>query len=185
MDLQTPNHPAGSPWRPVKEGGSMAYRSTRQLEEKLARLEKELLAARDLEHATAERHARENTPETEAVLEARRTHAEHLRKEREGLVGELRRGAVEEMGWAPDGGPGSGRAPSGGGRAGRLRIGAHPLLPERGYIIHDRVAATVAWVREVPSPALAAELLTEHGVEWEGELLSHSLSPVPEEAEGR
>jgi hypothetical protein len=169
----------------MKEGGSMAYRSTRQLEEKLARLEKELLAARDLEHATAERHAREDTPETEAVLEARRTHAEHLGKKREGLVGELRRRAVEEMGWAPDGGPGSGRAPSGGGRAGRLRIGAHPLLPERGYIIHDRVAATVAWVREVPSPALAAELLTEHGVEWEGELLSHSLSPVPEEAEGR
>jgi hypothetical protein len=26
--------------------------------------------------------------------------------------------------------------------------------------------------------------LAEHGVRWEGELLSHSLSPVPEEAEG-
>ena len=50
------------------------------------------------------------------------------------------------------------------------------LLPERGYIIHDRVAATVAWVREVPSPALAAELLTEHGVEWEGELLPLALA---------
>jgi hypothetical protein len=26
--------------------------------------------------------------------------------------------------------------------------------------------------------------LAEHGVEWEGELLSHTLSPVPEGAEG-
>jgi len=49
----------------------------------------------------------------------------------------------------------------------------------------DRAEATVAWVREVPSPARAAELLAEYGVRWEGELLSHSLSPVPEEAEGR
>ena len=39
-------------------------------------------------------------------------------------------------------------------------------------------------MREVPSPALAASFLAEHGAEWEGELISHSLSPVPEEAEG-
>jgi hypothetical protein len=64
-------------------------------------------------------------------------------------------------------------------------VGPHPLLPERGYLLYDRAEATVAWVREVPSPARAAELLAEHGVRWDGELLSHSLSPVPEEAEGR
>jgi hypothetical protein len=185
--LRTSNHPAESAWRPVKEGGSMAYRSTRHLKEELARLEEELEAARSLEHATAERHAREDTPETEAVLEARRTQAEHLAKKRDGLVGEIRRRAVEEMGWAPDGveGPQADGASSGCGRAGRLRIGPHPLLPERGYILHDRVDATVAWVREVPSPALAAQLLAKHGVEWEGELLSHNLSPVPVEEQQR
>jgi hypothetical protein len=168
-------------------GKTVAYRSTRQLEEELARLEEELEAARGLERASAERHAREDMPETEAVLEARRTQVEHLGKKRDGLLEELRRRAVEEMGWAPDGveDPEADRASAGCGRAGRLRIGPHPLLPERGYIIYDRVAATVAWVREVPSPALAAELLAEHGVEWEGELLSHNLSPVPVEEEQR
>ena len=171
----------------MKERGSMAYRSTRHLKEDLARLEDEFEAARSPERATAERHAREDTPETEAVLEARRTQAEHLGNKRDGLVGELRRRAVEEMGWAPDGveGPQADGASSGCGRAGRLRIGPHPLLPERGYILHDRVDATVAWVREVPSPALAAELLAKHGVEWEGELLSHNLSPVPVEEQQR
>jgi hypothetical protein len=161
----------------------MAYRSTRHLKEELTRLDEELEAARSLERASAERHAREDTPETEAVLEARRTQAEHLGNKRDWLVGELRRRAVEEMGWAPDGveDPQADGAPAGCGRAGRLRIGPHPLLPERGYIIHDRVDATVAWVHEVPSPALAAELLAKHGIEWEGELLSHNLSPVPVE----
>ena len=57
-------------------------------------------------------------------------------------------------------------------------------LHQRGYVLYDRAEATVAWVREVPSPARAAELLAEHGVRWEEELLSHSLSPVPQEAEG-
>jgi hypothetical protein len=42
----------------------------------------------------------------------------------------------------------------------------------------------VAWVRGVPSPSRASELLAKHGVQWEGELLSHTLSPVPEGAEG-
>lgn len=175
----------------------MTYRSTRQsqIEEELVRLEKELEAARGLKVAAEARHAEEDAPETEAVLEARRTRVAHLRKEHAGLMEELRRRAVEEMGWAPDGaggtagGTGEGTekdvALPGCGRAGRLRIGPHPLLPERGYLIHDRLDATVAWVREVPSPALAAELLSEHGVEWEGELISHSLSPVPEEAEER
>jgi hypothetical protein len=166
----------------------MAYRSTRQLEEELARLEEELEAARSLERASAERHAREDMPETEAVLEARRTQVEHLGKKRDRLLEELRQRAVEEMGWAPDDDvedPEADRASAGCGRAGRLRIGLHPLLPERGYIIYDRVDATVAWVREVPSPALAAELLAKHGVEWEGELLSHNLSPVPVEEEQR
>ena len=70
------------------------------------------------------------------------------------------------------------------GRAGKLRIGPHLLLPERGYLLHDRSEGTVAWVRGVPSPSRASEILAEHGVEWEGELLSHTLSPVPEGAEG-
>lgn len=168
----------------------MAHQGTRQLDEELARLEEELEAARRLESAAEERHAKEGMEETEAVLEARRTRAEHLRKERAGFLGELRRRAVAEKGWAPDaaGGSGADGAPArspGCGRAGKLRIGPHPLLPERGYLIHDRTEATVAWVRGVPSPARAAEILAEHGVEWEGELVSHSLSPVPEEAEGR
>ena len=86
---------------------------------------------------------------------------------------------------APNKGPDSTPVGSAGcGRAGKLRIGPHPLLPERGYLLHDRSEGTVAWVRGVPSPSRASEILAEHGVEWEGELLSHTLSPVPEEAEG-
>lgn len=167
----------------------MTRRSARWLQEKLRRLEGELEAARDLERATEERHAREGAPETEAVLEARRTHAAHLGRERKGIAEELRRRAVAEKGWKPDdaGGTGSDGAPTRSlarGAAGRFRVGPHPLLPERGYLIYDRAEATVAWVREVPSPALAASLLAEHGVEWEGELISHSLEPVPEGAEG-
>ncbi len=168
----------------------MTHRNPRRLEEELARLEEELEAARGLERATEERHAEEDAPETEAVLEARRTRTELLAGEREGLVGELRRRAVEEGGWTPDDAGGSGvdgepTRSAGCGRAGSLRIGPHPLLPERGYLIHDRAEGTVAWVRGVPSPARAAELLAEHGVEWEGELVAHTLSPVPEEAERR
>src|SRR5688572_2203508 len=136
-----------------------------------------------------ERQADEGLPEMEAVRVARRTRTAHLRKERVGFLEELRRRAVKEKGWKPDAAEDTGTdgAPArtpGCGRAGRLRIGPHPLLPERGYVLYDRAEATVAWVREVPSPARAAELLAEHGIRWEGELLSHSLSPVPEEAEG-
>jgi hypothetical protein len=167
----------------------MAYQSTHRLEEEMDRVEQELEAALVLERAAKDRHAEEGLPETEAVLEARRTRTAHLRKERVGFLEELRRRAVTEKGWKPDAAEDTGtdgapaRSP-GCGRAGRLRIGPHPLLPERGYLLYDRAEATVAWVREVPSPACAAELLAEHGVPWEGELLSHSLSPVPEEAEG-
>ena len=167
----------------------MVYVSARALEEELRHLEEELAVARNLEHSTAERHAEEGSQETEAVLQARKIQAEHLEAEREGLVAELRRRAVAEAGWEHDaaGGAGPDGAPgrsAGCGRAGKLRIGLHPLLPERGYLLHDRSEGTVAWVRGVPSPSRASELLAEHGVEWEGELLSHSLSPVPEGAEG-
>jgi hypothetical protein len=167
----------------------MVYVSARALEEELSHLEEELAAARNLEHSTAERHAEEGSQETEAVLDARKIEAEHLEAERERLVAELRRRAVAEAGWehddagsaGPDGAPGRS---AGSGRAGTLRIGPHPLLPERGYVLYDRSEGTVAWVRGVPSPSRASELLAEHGVQWEGELLSHSLSPVPEGAEG-
>ena len=168
----------------------MVYVSARALEEELRHLEEELAAARNLEHSTAERHAEEGSQETEAVLEARKIQAEHLEAEREGLVAELRRRAVAEAGWEHDaagGGAGPDGAPvrsAGCGRAGKLRIGPHLLLPERGYLLHDRSEGTVAWVRGVPSPSRASEILAEHGVEWEGELLSHTLSPVPEGAEG-
>jgi hypothetical protein len=97
MDIADSEPPGRLPARrPVKEGGSMAYGSTRQLKEELARLEEELEAARELEDAAEVRHAWEDAPETEAVLEARRTQAEHLGKQRDKLVGELRRRAVEE-----------------------------------------------------------------------------------------
>jgi hypothetical protein len=135
----------------------MRERSTRWIEEELARVSEQLGAAQDLERAAQERHGEEDTPE-----------AERLREQRSRLVGELNQRAVEEKGWSPDRAEG-GEAPPGCRRAGRLRIGPHPLLPERGYIIHDRTEATVAWVRGVPSPARAAELLAEHGIEWEGD----------------
>jgi len=80
----------------------MAYESTRALKEELARLEEELGAARTVEGAAEDRHAREEAPETEAVLKARRTQTGRLAGEREALVGELRRRAVAEEGWSPD-----------------------------------------------------------------------------------
>lgn len=39
-------------------------------------------------------------------------------------------------------------------------------------------------IEPIPT-AGAEELLREHGVPWEEEILSHSLSPVPEEEEER
>lgn len=163
----------------------MDGRSTGHVREELGRVEKELAAARLLERQTEERHAREGAAETEAVLEARRTRASDLEGERGGLGDELGRRAVAEGGWRPDdaggtpadGGPA--RSPACG-TAGRLRVGPHPLLPERGWIIHDRSAGTVAWVRKVPSPAGAAQILAEHGEEWDGKLIPRSLGPVPE-----
>jgi hypothetical protein len=159
----------------------LRHRSTRWLEEELSKTSEQLERFRALERAVAERHAAENTPETDAAYEGRREEADLLRDWRVRLVKELDRRAIEEKGWAPDriGGvevPGTGRR-------GRLRIGPHPLLPERGFVIHDRELTTVAWVRKVPTPARAAKLLREHGVPWEEELISHSLSPVPEEEE--
>ena len=167
----------------------MAYARASRLEEDLGRLQKELASARRLEREAAERHDRMGTAETEAVLEARRTRIGYLLEERERVAVELGRLSVAEGGWHPDaaGGTGSdGRpAPSPAcGMSGTLRVGPHPLLPERGWLIHDRSEGTVAWVRSVPSPKRAAEILEEHGREWDPELLSHSLSPVPEEAEG-
>ena len=166
----------------------MAHASTGRLRDELGRVEEELGSARLQEYRTGERHDREGTAETEAVLGSRRTRTERLEEERGGLVAELGRRAVAGAGWSPDDAGGSGHAggpapPPACGMAGTLRIGPHPLLPERGWLIHDRSAGTVAWVREVPSPAGASEILAEHGVEWEAELLSHSLEPVPEEAE--
>src|SRR3954447_17979542 len=157
----------------------MRHRSRQWLEEELSQTSEQLEIFRALERAADERHAVENTPETEAAHEGRREEADLLRDWRARLVKEFDRRAVEEKGWTPDriGGvevPGTGRR-------GRLRIGPHPLLPERGFVIHDRELATVAWVRKVPRPARAAKLLREHGVPWEEEPISHSLSPVPEE----
>ena len=133
----------------------MVYVSARALQEELRHLEEELAAARNLEHSAAERHAEEGSQETEAVLEARKIQAKHLEAEREGLVAELRRRAVAEAGWEHDdaGSTGPDGAPvrsAGCGRVGKLRIGPHPLLPERGYILHDRSEGTVAWVRGCP-----------------------------------
>jgi hypothetical protein len=48
-------------------------------------------------------------------------------------------------------------------------------------VIYDRELAIVVWIRKVPTPSRAAKLLHEHGVPWEEELVSHGLSPVPEE----
>jgi hypothetical protein len=161
----------------------MRHKSSQWLEEELSQISKQLEIFRALERAADERHAVENMPETEAAHEGRREEADLLRDWRARLVKELDRRALEEKGWVPDciGGvevPGTGRA-------GRLRIGPHPLLPERGFVIYDRELATVTWVRKVPTPARASELLCEHGILWEKELMSHSLSPVPEEEEGK
>ena len=166
----------------------MAHGDTNGLGEELRRVEAELESARFLERLTRERHEKEGSAETESVLEARRTRTGRLEQERGGLAAELGRRAVAEAGWSPDdaGGSGSdgGPVPSPGcGMAGSLRVGPHPLLPERGWIIHDRSEGTVAWVREVPSPAGAAEILAEHGVAWGAELVAHALEPVPEGAE--
>jgi hypothetical protein len=153
--------------------------STRQLHEELAWLSAQLEAARDLERAAEERHSDEGMVETETALEGRREEVLRLRERRTRLVKELNRRAVAEKGWEPDRNQG-GEALPGTGRAGRLRMGPHPLLPERGYVIYDRARATVVWVRRVPTPTRAEELLREHGVLWEGELLAHVLSLVPE-----
>src|ERR671921_2684298 len=106
----TPQTPIRSALPPhaggTEEGGSMVYVSARALEEELRHLEEELAAARNLEHSTAERHAEEDSQETEAVLEARKIQAEHLQAEREGLVAELRRRAVAEAVLEDQGEPG-------------------------------------------------------------------------------
>lgn len=160
----------------------MHEESTQRLKKELSRLSEQLLeVTHDSESATEKGHAAEGTPETERDREGRRGEADLLRERHARLIKEIERRAVEEQGWETDR-VGEVEEP-GTGRAGRLRIGPHPLLPERGYVIYDRGLATVAWVRRVPSPARAAELLIEHGVPWEEELLSHGLSPVPEEEE--
>ena len=156
--------------------------STSQLREELSWLSAQLEAARYLEHAAQERHSDEDMPETEAALQGRQEEVLGLRERRTRLLKELDRRAVAQKGWEPDRNQGDEVLP-GTGRAGRLRIGSHPLLPERGYVIYDRRRATVAWVRRVPTPARAEELMREHSVPWEGELLAHGLSPVPEEEE--
>ena len=166
----------------------MAHEGTSRLREELRRVEAELESARFLERLARERHEKEGSSETEAVRGTRRTRTGHLEEERGGLVDELGRRDVAEGGWRPDAAGGSppdgepARSPACG-MAGRLRIGPHPLLPERGWIIHDRSEGTVAWVRKVPSPAEASEILAEHGVAWGAELVAHSLEPVPEGAE--
>lgn len=162
----------------------MAYRSTRQLEKELALLSEQLEVVRDLEHAAEERHSEEGMAETETTLEGRKKEAERVRQRRTRLVKELNQRAVEEQGWTADHTEG-GEVLVGAGKAGRLRIGPHPLLPERGYVLYDRVRAVVAWVRWVPTPARAEEVLREHGDEWEEELVSHKLLPIPEEEEKR
>jgi hypothetical protein len=123
--------------------------STRQLHEELAWLSAQLEAARDLEHAAEERHSDEDMAETEAALQGRREEVLGLRERRTRLVKELDRRAVAEKGWEPDRNQGDEALPGTGSRAGRLRIGPHPLLPERGYVIYEegeevlRIAAPV------------------------------------------
>lgn len=119
----------------------MAHQSTRRLEEELARLEEELEAARRLESAAEERHAKEGMGETEAVLEARRTRTEHLRKERAGFLEELRRRAVEEKGL------GARRRRRGRGHRSGRGSGAIPCMREGGEASHRS-----------PSPAAGARL---------------------------
>jgi len=157
-------------------------KSTQRLEEELSRLSEQLEVARDLESAAEKRHIDENLLETKRAQEGRREEADRLRERRTRLVKELDRRVLEKKGWAPDQTE-EGEPLPGAGRTGTLGIGPHPLLPERGFVIHDREQATVVWVREIPTPARAEELLREHGVPWEEELLSHSLSPVPQEEE--
>ena len=72
--------------------------STRQLHEELAWLSAQLEAARDLEHATEERHSDEDMAETEAALQGRREVVLGLRERRTRLVKELDRRAVAEEG---------------------------------------------------------------------------------------
>jgi hypothetical protein len=156
--------------------------STRQLHEELAWLSAQLEAARDLERAAEKRHSNEDMAETEAALKGRREEALGLRERHAWLLEELDRRAVAEKGWAPERSEGN-ESPSGAGRAGRLHIDPHPLSGERGFVIRDHLRAKVAWVRRVPTPARASELLAEHGVPWEGKLITHKLSPLPEEVE--
>jgi hypothetical protein len=158
-------------------------RSTHWLEEVLSQSSEQLEIFRGLQRASYRRRAIENTPGTEVACEGRREEADLLQDWRARLVKERARRAVEEKGWTPDR-IGGVEAP-GTGRAGRLPIGPHPLLPEQGFVLYDLELATVAWVRKVPTPTRAAELLREHGVPWEAELMSHSLSPVSEEEEGK
>jgi hypothetical protein len=158
---------------------TMRHRSTHWLEEELSQTSKQLEIFRASERAAEKRHAVENTPETEVAYEGRWEEVGRLRKWRARLVKERNRRILAEKGWTPDR-IGGVEAP-GTGRRGRLCIGLHPLLSERGFVIYDRELATVAWVRKVPTPARAAELLCQHGVPWEEELMSHGLSPVPEE----
>jgi hypothetical protein len=160
----------------------MAYRSTRQLEQELALLSEQLEVVCDLERTAEERHSDEGMAETETALEGRKKEAQSVRQRRTRLVKELNQRAVEEQGWTLEHTGGDEALV---GKAGRLRIGPHPLFPERGYVIHDRTRATVVWARRVLTPARAEELLRKHGVEWEEELVSHNLSPVPEEEEER
>jgi hypothetical protein len=162
---------------------NMRHRSTHWLEEELSQTSKQLEIFRASERAAFKRHAVENMPETEAAYEGRREEADRLRNWRVRLVKERNRRILAEKGRAPDRIRGV-EAP-GTGRRGRLCIGLHPLLPERGFVVYDRELATVAWVRKGPIPARAAELLCRHGVLWEEELMSHGLSPVPEEEGGK
>lgn len=156
------------------------------LEVELAQTSEELDAANALAVAAEERHAEEKRPETEAARDGRLKEADRIRERRARLVEELVKNLngriVEEKGWAPDPAAGDEESPESG-RAGRLRVGPYPLLPERGFVLHDRQRTTVAWVRKVPTPERAEKLLREHGVPWEEELLPHNLAPVPEEEE--
>lgn len=71
------------------DGNGMDGNGTRRLREDLGRVERELAAAEVLERRDEERHEREGSAQTEAVLEARRTRADLLGRERERLAGEL------------------------------------------------------------------------------------------------
>lgn len=156
------------------------------LEVELAQVSKELEAANALACAAEERHADEKRQETEAARDGRREEADRIRERRarlaEKLTKDLNGRIMEEKGWAPDSAGGDDESPESG-KSGRLRVEPHPLLPERGFVLHGRKRATVAWVRRIPTPERAEKLLREYGVPWEGELLSHRLSPVPEEEE--